>query len=193
MGKFKFTEAPIKGLIIVEPTVYGDNRGYFTETYNQRDFIEAGYNWKFVQDNQSMSVKGVLRGLHFQYSHPQAKLVRVIKGEVFDVAVDLRKMSDTFGKWYGIILSEDNKKMLYVPEGFAHGFMVISDYAVFAYKCSDYYHPEDEDGIIWNDPDIGIEWPMGYVDEIKLSSKDMRNKRLVDIAGLLNLNKGCRN
>jgi dTDP-4-dehydrorhamnose 3,5-epimerase len=119
--------------------------------------------------------------------------VRVIKGEVFDVAVDLRKMSDTFGKWYGIILSEDNKKMLYVPEGFAHGFMVISDYAVFAYKCSDYYHPEDEDGIIWNDPDIGIEWPMGCVDEIKLSSKDMRNKRLVDIAGLLNLNKGCRN
>lgn len=159
MGKIKVTECPINGLYIIEPTVYGDERGYFMETYNQKDMEEAGLNMRFVQDNQSMSVKGVLRGLHYQKKHPQGKLVRVIKGTVFDVAVDLRKDSDTFGKWYGVELSAENKKQFYISEGFAHGFLVLSDIAEFCYKCTDYYHPEDEGGLAWNDPEIGIEWP----------------------------------
>lgn len=149
----------IRGLCVIEPTVHGDPRGYFMETYNHNDFREAGIDCTFVQDNQSRSVKGVLRGLHFQKQFPQAKLVRVIRGNVFDVAVDLRKESETFGKWYGLELSEDNKKQFYIPKGFAHGFLVLSDVAEFFYKCTDFYHPGDEGGIAWNDPAIGIEWP----------------------------------
>ncbi len=159
MGRINITKCPIEGLYIIEPAVYGDSRGYFMETYNQKDMEEAGFTMKFVQDNQSCSTKGVLRGLHFQIQHPQAKLVRVIKGSVFDVVVDLRKDSETYGKWYGIELSEENKKQFFIPEGFAHGFLVLSDVAEFCYKCTDFYHPGDEGGLAWNDPDIGIEWP----------------------------------
>lgn len=158
MGQIKVTKAPIEGLYIIEPAVHGDSRGYFMETYNKRDMAEAGLNMNFVQDNQSMSVKGVLRGLHFQKQYPQGKLVRVIKGKVFDVAVDIRKDSKTFGKWYGIELTEENKKQFYISEGFAHGFLVLSDVAEFCYKVTDFYHPGDEDGIAWNDPLIGIDW-----------------------------------
>lgn len=149
----------IEGLCIITPVVHGDNRGYFMETYSQRDMTEAGIDILFVQDNQSMSVKGVLRGLHFQKNFPQTKLVRVIKGSVFDVAVDLRKNSETFGKWFGIELTEDNKKQFLIPRGFAHGFLVLSDTAEFCYKCDDFYHVNDESGLAWNDPDIGINWP----------------------------------
>ena len=149
----------IKGLCIIEPAVHGDNRGYFMETYNQNDMHEAGLDMVFVQDNQSMSVKGVLRGLHFQKQYAQGKLVRVIKGAVFDVAVDLREGSETFGKWYGVELTAENHKQFYIPEGFAHGFLVLSDTAEFCYKCTDFYHPGDEGGLAWNDPKIGIKWP----------------------------------
>ena len=159
MGQIKVTKAPIEGLYIIEPTVHGDERGYFVETYNARDMQEAGLTMQFVQDNQSMSLKGVLRGLHFQIRHPQGKLVRVIRGEVFDVAVDLRKGSRTYGQWFGDILSEENGKQMYISEGFAHGFLVLSDQAEFCYKVTDFYHPGDEGGIAWNDPGIGIEWP----------------------------------
>ena len=159
MGQIKVTKCPIEGLYIIEPAVHGDNRGYFMETYNQRDMEENGLNMVFVQDNQSMSVKGVLRGLHFQKEYPQGKLVRVIKGRVFDVAVDLRSGSETYGKWYGVELSEENKKQFYVSEGFAHGFLVLSDTAEFCYKVTDFYHPGDEGGLAWNDPAIGIRWP----------------------------------
>ena len=159
MGQIKVTKAPIEGLYIIEPSVHGDDRGYFMETYNQRDMEEAGLNMVFVQDNQSMSTKGVLRGLHFQKEYPQGKLVRVIKGKVFDVAVDLRPGSETYGKWYGEVLSEENKKQFYISEGFAHGFLVLSDTAEFCYKVTDFYHPGDEGGLAWNDPSIGIEWP----------------------------------
>lgn len=149
----------IKGLCVVTPAVYKDERGYFMETYSQRDFEAAGIHVNFVQDNQSMSVKGVLRGLHFQKNYPQTKLVRVIKGSVFDVAVDLRKDSSTYGNWYGLELTEENKKQLLIPRGFAHGFLVLSEKAEFCYKCDDFYHADDEGGIAWNDPKIGIEWP----------------------------------
>ena len=159
MGQIKVTKAPIEGLYIIEPTVHGDSRGYFMETYNQRDMGEAGLNMVFVQDNQSMSTKGVLRGLHFQINHPQGKLVRVIKGRVFDVAVDYRKDSPTYLQWFGVELTEENKKQFYISPGFAHGFLVLSDTAEFCYKCTDFYHPNDEGGIAWNDPSIGIEWP----------------------------------
>jgi len=159
MGQIKVTKCPIEGLYIIEPAVHGDNRGYFMETYSQRDMAEAGLNMVFVQDNQSMSVKGVLRGLHFQKEFPQGKLVRVIKGRVFDVAVDLRKDSETYGKWYGVELTEENKKQFYISEGFAHGFLVLSETAEFCYKVTDFYHPGDEGGLAWNDPEIGIEWP----------------------------------
>ncbi len=159
MGQIKVTKAPIEGLYIIEPTVHGDERGYFVETYNARDMQEAGLTMQFVQDNQSMSLKGVLRGLHFQIRHPQGKLVRVIRGEVFDVAVDLRKGSSTYGQWFGDILSEENGKQMYISEGFAHGFLVLSDQAEFCYKVTDFYHPGDEGGIAWNDPEIGITWP----------------------------------
>ena len=159
MGQIKVEKTPIEGLYVIEPTVHQDERGYFVETYNQRDFEDAGLYYSFVQDNQSMSVKGVLRGLHFQKEFPQAKLVRVIRGTVFDVSVDIRKNSPTYGKWYGVELSEDNKKQFLISEGFAHGFVVLSDVAEFCYKVTDFYHPGDEGGIAYNDPDIGIEWP----------------------------------
>ena len=158
MGQIKVTKAPIEGLYVIEPAVHGDNRGYFMETYNQRDMEEAGLTMNFVQDNQSMSVKGVLRGLHFQKQFPQGKLVRVIKGRVFDVAVDLRKNSSTYGKWFGVELSEENKKQFYVSEGFAHGYLTLSEVAEFCYKVTDFYHPGDEGGLAWNDPSIGIDW-----------------------------------
>lgn len=172
------TKCPIEGLYVIEPKVFGDQRGYFMETYNQRDFQQAGLTMEFVQDNQSSSVKGVLRGLHFQKKHPQGKLVRVVSGEVFDVAVDIRPGSKTYGKWHGVRLSAENKKQFYIPPGFAHGFLVLSDRAEFCYKCTDFYHPEDEDGLLWNDPAIGIQWP-GVEDEqlsdgtpLNLSAKD---------------------
>ena len=186
----------IKGLCLIIPAVHGDNRGYFMETYNAKDMKEAGLDIAFVQDNQSMSTRGVLRGLHFQKQYPQAKLVRVIKGVVYDVAVDLREGSPTYGKYHGVVLSDENKKQFLIPRGFAHGFLVLSDIAEFCYKCDDYYHPNDEGGIAWNDPDIGIEWPgisgnyngtasaEGYVFEngisLNLSEKDQKWLRLRD-------------
>ena len=160
MGQLKVTARPTEGLYIIEPTVHGDSRGYFMETYNQRDLAQAGLNMVFVQDNQSSSTKGVLRGMHLQKQFPQGKLVRVTKGSVFDVAVDLRKASPTFGKWYGVELTQENKKQFYIPEGFAHGFLVLSDMAEFCYKVTDFYHPGDECSIAWNDPQIGIAWPV---------------------------------
>ena len=180
MGKFNFIHTGIQGLYIIEPTIFGDHRGYFMETYHAKDFSEAGLNMTFVQDNESKSKKGVLRGLHFQYKFPQGKLVRVAKGEVFDVAVDLRKDSETYGKWYGVILSEENKKQFYIPGDFAHGFLVLSDEAEFVYKCTEYYHSEDEGGILWSDPTIGIVWPLDKVEEIILSEKDKQWKALKD-------------
>lgn len=159
MGQIKVTKCPIEGLYIIEPAVHGDARGYFMETYNQRDMQEAGLDMVFVQDNQSQSCKGVLRGLHYQKQYPQGKLVRVIRGRVFDVAVDLRANSATYGQWCGMELSEENKKQFYISPGFAHGFLVLSDTAEFCYKCTDFYHPGDEGGLAWNDPAIGIDWP----------------------------------
>lgn len=167
----KLVLTPIKDLVVIEPKVFGDERGYFYEAYNKNTFHEFGLDYDFVQDNQSFSRKGVLRGLHFQKQFPQAKLVRVIEGEVFDVAVDLRKDSPTFGKWYGVTLSGENKKMFMIPKGFAHGFLVLSDTAIFSYKCDDFYHPNDEGGIIYNDSRIAIEWPK--IDcELVISEKD---------------------
>ena len=191
MGKIKVTKAPIEGLYIIEPKLYSDYRGYFMETYNKQDLAEAGLNMTFVQDNQIMSIKGVLRGLHFQINHPQGKLVRVIKGRVFDVAVDIRKDSPTYLHWYGVELSEENKKQFYISPGFAHGFLVLSDVAEFCYKCTDFYHPEDEGGIAWNDPTINVVWPQvvgeykgnalaeGYTleDGTKLTISDKDQKR----------------
>ena len=159
MGQIKVRKAPIEGLYVIEPTVHGDSRGYFVETYNQNDMKEVGLDMVFVQDNESMSTKGVLRGLHFQKEFPQGKLVRVIQGAVFDVAVDLRSGSETYGQWFGVELSEENNKQFYISEGFAHGFLVLSDVAKFCYKVTDFYHPGDEGGLAWNDPEIGIEWP----------------------------------
>ena len=159
MSQIKVTKAPIEGLYVIEPTVHGDSRGYFMETYNYNDMKETGLDMVFVQDNQSKSTKGVLRGLHYQINHPQGKLVRVIKGRVFDVAVDIRKDSPTYSKWFGVELSEENKKQFYISPGFAHGFLVLSDEAEFCYKCTDFYHPNDEGGIMWNDSTIAIEWP----------------------------------
>ena len=178
MGNFTFNETKIKDVYIIDVKTYGDNRGYFMETYKESDFKAAGLNYSFVQDNQSSSRKGVLRGLHFQKTHPQAKLVRVIKGEVFDVAVDLRKNSPTYGQWVGVVLSEENKRQFMIPRGFAHGFVVMSDYAEFAYKCDELYHPEDEGGIMWNDPANGIEWT--EIGEIILSEKDKVHPSLAD-------------
>ncbi len=175
MSNFSFLKTDIDGVIIVETKVFGDSRGYFMETYHEDKFREGGITAKFVQDNQSKSTKGVLRGLHFQKKHPQAKLVRVIKGEVYDVAVDLRKDSPTYGKYVGAILSEENKKQFFIPKGFAHGFLVLSDEAEFTYKCDDFYHPEDEGGLMWNDPEIGIDWPLDGIDNLNLSEKDMKN------------------
>ena len=175
MGKFKKKETGIEGLYVIEPTVFEDNRGFFMETYNKKDFEEIGIDTEFVQDNQSKSIKGVLRGLHFQKEYPQAKLVRVIKGEVYDVAVDLRKDSKTYGKYYGVTLTEKNKLQFFIPRGFAHGFLVLSEEAEFTYKCDDLYHPNDEGGIIWNDKKINIQWPLekvGGISNLIQSDKD---------------------
>ena len=176
MGNFRKIETSIEGVYVIEPTVFGDNRGYFMETYSQKDFEELGLNYNFVQDNQSKSKKGVLRGLHFQKENSQAKLVRVIKGEVFDVAVDLRPGSETYGKWEGVRLSEENKKMFMIPRGFAHGFLVLSDEAEFTYKCDDIYNPNAEGGLAWNDPDVAINWPLENIkeDELLTSEKDAK-------------------
>lgn len=174
MGKLTVETCEIEGLKVITPQVFGDSRGYFMESYNYNDFKEAGIDVVFVQDNQSASVKNVLRGLHFQINHPQDKLVRVINGEVFDVAVDLREGSATYGKWHGVILSAENKKQFFVPKGFAHGFVVLSDYAEFAYKCSDFYHPGDEGGLMYNDPDIGVEWPFEPGTELIMSDRDQK-------------------
>ena len=180
MSQIKVTNTPIEGLYVIEPTVHGDERGYFMETYNLNDMKEAGLDMIFVQDNQSKSKKGVLRGMHYQKEYPQGKLVRVIKGEVFDVAIDIRKGSSTYGQWYGSILSAENNRQFYISPGFAHGFLVLSDEAEFCYKCTDFYHPGDEGGIAWNDPDVGIEWP--EIDcEILLSEKDKVQPLLKDI------------
>ncbi len=174
MGKITVETCHIEGLKVITPTVFGDSRGYFMETYNYNDFKEAGIPEVFVQDNQSASKRGVLRGLHFQKEFPQDKLVRVIRGEVFDAVVDLREGSATFGQWFGVLLSEENKKQFFVPKGFAHGFLVLSDYAEFAYKCSDFYHPNDEGGFLYNDPDIGIEWPIPEDMELLLNERDSK-------------------
>lgn len=176
MSKFNFIETKIKDVYIVEPTLFGDARGYFMETYNYDEFCKAGLSMKFVQDNQSCSKKGVLRGLHFQVNHPQGKLVRVIKGEVFDVAVDLRKNSKTFGQWTGVKLNDENKRQFYIPEGFAHGFLVLSDTAEFVYKCTNFYDPQDDSGIMWNDKDIGIDWPLEENVQVLLSEKDKKQQ-----------------
>lgn len=196
MGQIQVTKTPIEGLCVIEPAMFGDARGYFMETYNRLDMQNAGLDMEFVQDNQSMSTKGVLRGLHFQKQYPQGKLVRVVEGTVFDVAVDLREGSETFGKWHGVELSAENRKQFYIPPGFAHGFLVLSDRAVFCYKCTDFYHPEDEGGLAWNDPGIGIIWPQvvgvyqggagaqGYALEdgtpLTLSAKDQNWKPLFE-------------
>lgn len=178
MGKFKFNQAAIPDVFVIEPTVFGDERGYFMETYSETDFKEAGLDYKFVQDNQSSSRRGVLRGLHFQKQHPQAKLVRVLSGEVFDVAVDLREGSATYGKWVGELLSADNKKQLMIPRGFAHGFLVVSETAEFAYKCDEFYHPEDEGGVMYDS--CGIDWPEVEGDLV-LSEKDLKHPTLEEL------------
>ncbi len=174
MSKITVETCHIEGLKVITPTVFGDKRGYFMETYNYNDFKDAGIHQEFVQDNQSASKKGVLRGLHFQINYPQDKLVRVIRGEVYDVVVDMREGSKTYGQSYGVRLSEENKKMFFIPKNFAHGFLVLSDYAEFVYKCTDFYHPNDEGGIIWNDPEIGIDWPMEEGMELTISDKDTK-------------------
>ena len=181
MGKFTVETCHIEGLRVITPTVFGDARGYFMETYQYNDFKEIGIDMEFVQDNQSASKKGVLRGLHYQINYPQDKLVRVIKGEVFDVAVDMREGSATYGKWFGIKLTEENKKMFFIPKGFAHGFLVLSEYAEFVYKCTDFYHPNDESGIIWNDDEIGIEWPIEEGMTLTFSDKDTKWGKLSEL------------
>lgn len=181
MGNFKFIKTKIRDLYIIENNVFGDSRGYFMETYNKQQFEEAGLTMTFVQDNESKSTKGVLRGLHFQTQNTQGKLVRATKGSVYDVAVDLRKDSPTYGQWEGVVLSEENKKQFYVPEGFAHGFLVLSDEAVFNYKCTNLYAPQYDSGLLWNDPDVGIEWPLDGISEVLLSEKDKIQKRLRDL------------
>ena len=175
------TRCFIEGLLEIQPKVFSDERGYFVETWSEREFLDNGLDIRFVQDNQSKSSRGVLRGLHFQKAHPQGKLVRCIEGEVFDVAVDARPESPTFGKWYGVTLSAERQNQFYVPERFAHGFLVLSETAVFAYKCTDFYHPEDEGGIIWNDPDIGIAWPDVGARPL-LSAKDSALPLLKDVS-----------
>ena len=183
MAKFKKIPTSVPDLYIIEPTVFGDERGFFMETYNKKEFQELGIELEFVQDNHSRSKKGTLRGLHFQKEFPQAKLVRVIKGEVFDVVVDIRKESATFGRWFGVALSEEKKRQLFIPEGFAHGFLALTGIVEFTYKCSDYYHPEDEGGIIWNDSDIAIDWPLKEygINELILSDKDRKLPTVRDL------------
>ena len=176
---FDFKKCPIEGLYEIQPRIFGDDRGYFLETYSEKDFFEAGLKMKFVQDNQSKSSKGVLRGLHFQTLHPQGKLVRSLQGKVYDVAVDLRNGSPTFGKYYGVILDSEKQNMFYIPEGFAHGFCVLTETATFAYKCTDFYHPEDEGGLMWNDSLIAIDWESimpGITEKVNLSEKDKKHE-----------------
>lgn len=180
MGSFAVTKTSIEGVLIIEPKKFGDERGYFMETYNEADFKKLGISCRFVQDNQSKSSKGVLRGLHFQKTFPQAKLVRVLFGEVYDVAVDLRKGSQTYGQYVGVVLSAENNRQFLIPRGFAHGFLVLSETAEFAYKCDDFYHPEDEGGICWDDPDIAIAWP--DVGSVTLSEKDKKHPTLKSCA-----------
>lgn len=172
MGKFIFKQADINGIYIIEPEVYRDDRGCFMELYNLRDYMEHGIMQRFVQDNISISKKGTLRGLHYQLNNPQGKLVRVLQGEIFDVVVDIRKGSYTFGKWIGFTFKENERKSIFIPEGFAHGFLVLSDIAVVLYKCTDFYNPNDESGLIWNDSIIGIDWPLYGINELILSEKD---------------------
>ncbi len=172
MGEIKVEECRIEGIRVIEPKLFGDGRGWFMETYHQVDYKRTGIKCTFVQDNRSYSRKGVLRGLHFQKKYPQDKLISVLRGEIYDVAVDLRENSKTYGKWFGLILSDQNRKQLFIPKGFAHGYLVLSEEAEIFYKCSEVYHPEDEGGIIWNDPAIGIKWPVLHRDEIILSEKD---------------------
>ena len=174
----KVIETGLPGVLIIEPVVHGDSRGFFLESFHARRYAESGLPASFVQDNHSRSARGVLRGLHYQLRHPQGKLVRVVSGEVFDVAVDIRRGSPTFGRWVGATVSADNHRQLYVPPGFAHGFCVLSEYADFLYKCTDYYAPDDEHGVRWDDPDIGIAWP-GL--EFTLSEKDRNNARLCEL------------
>ena len=181
MGKFNFIKTEIDGVIIIEPTVFGDERGYFMETYQYEEFKNGGIDCTFVQDNQSKSKKGVLRGLHSQKEFPQAKLVRVISGEVYDVAVDLRKGSKTYGKYVGVHLSAENKRQFFVPRGFAHGFLVLSDEAEFVYKVDDFYHPNDEIPLAWDDPTVNIQWPIEEAMEIILSEKDKHNPKLTEL------------
>lgn len=181
MAKIKKIETSIKDLVILEPKAFEDSRGYFMETYNKKEFHEVGLDMTFVQDNESKSSKGVLRGLHFQTKFPQGKLVRVLSGSVFDVGVDLRADSPTYGKWEGVELSAENRRMFYVPEGFAHAFLVLSNEAVFAYKCTNLYHPEYDSGIRYDDPDIAIDWPLKDIGELKLSEKDKNLKLLSEL------------
>ena len=181
MGKFNFIKTEIEDLILVEPTVFGDSRGYFMETYQKEEFKAGGIDADFVQDNQSCSGKGVLRGMHFQKKNPQGKLVRVVSGAVYDVAVDLRKDSKTYGKWQGFVLSAENKKQLYVPEGFAHGFLVLSDSAEFVYKCTRYYDGSDEGGLMYNDPDLNIDWTAHFDGEFIISDKDKKHPLFKDL------------
>lgn len=185
MAEINVIKTKIDGLVIIEPSVFGDHRGYFMETYNEEEFHKAGLTMRFVQDNESKSCKGVLRGLHFQTKFSQGKLVRVTRGEVYDVAVDLRNGSPTYGQWAGVLLTEANKTMFYIPEGFAHGFLVVSDEAVFNYKCTNLYAPEYDGGIRWNDPEVGIEWPLETIDEVLLSEKDGQLPFLSEIRGTL--------
>ncbi|MCR5291003.1 MAG: dTDP-4-dehydrorhamnose 3,5-epimerase [Treponema sp.] len=189
---FEIIQCKIDGLYEIKPKVFGDKRGFFLETYSERDFFAAGLTMKFVQDNQSRSVKNVLRGLHFQKQHPQGKLVSALEGKVYDVAVDLRVGSVTFGKYHGVVLDSEKHNMFYIPEGFAHGFCVLTDSATFAYKCTDFYHPEDEGGLLWNDPTIGIDWESvlpGITQNANLSEKDTKQpafdvqKKYFDIHG----------
>lgn len=178
---FNFIKTKIKDLYIIEPRVFQDDRGYFMESYNKKEFFNAGLTMEFVQDNESKSKKGVLRGLHFQIKNTQGKLVRVTKGQVFDVAVDLRNGSPTFGLWEGVLLTSENRRQFYVPKGFAHGFLVLSEDAVFNYKCTDFYEPDYDSGILWNDADIGIRWPLNEVEEVILSEKDKNQKLLKEL------------
>ena len=182
MGKFNFIKTDIEGVFIIEPTAFGDERGYFMETYQYNDFAAAGIDVKFVQDNQSKSKKGVLRGLHFQKQFPQSKLLRVISGEVYDVAVDLREGSATYGKYIGVLLSSENRRQFFIPRGYAHGFLVLSDEAEFVYKVDDFYHPDDEGGLMWNDPTVNIDWPIPEGMEIILSEKDKVNPTFENIS-----------
>lgn len=182
MSNFTFTKTSIEGVVIIDNNKFGDNRGYFMETYHYEDFKANGLDMTFVQDNQSKSKKGVLRGLHFQTNSPQGKLVRVVSGEVFDVCVDLRAGSKTYGKWEGVVLSAENHRQFYVPEGFAHGFLVLSDTAEFVYKCTNFYDPSGEGGLLWNDPDIGIKWPIAHDMEILLSDKDKIHPTLKELS-----------